>query len=100
MSYPAGTKVVCIDATPIPIRVGKGITGLDFTFPKGFIEEGQIYCVTGAHRNPDGSYGLYLAGLPILIRGATCNWHHTRFRLVTPKRKHLAKKEKAPNPSP
>lgn len=84
MTYPSGTKVICIDATPIPIRCGPGITVLDFTFPNGFLQEGTTYCAERAHPLPDGSFGLYLTGLPILIHGQVANWHSSRFEILQP----------------
>jgi len=80
MPYPPGTKLVCIDATPIPILAWSGLSVLDFTFPHGFLQEGTTYCVERATQNNDGSYGLRLTGLPILCQGHESNWHHLRFR--------------------
>lgn len=87
MSFPPGTKIVCIDATPIPILAREQITVLDFTFPNGFLQEGRIYCVEVAIPLADGSHGLHLLGLPIFARGTLCNWHSSRFRMVEPRTK-------------
>jgi hypothetical protein len=82
MSYPPGTKVICIDATPIPIYCASAWEPDDFSFPNGFLQEGTTYCVARAIQNPDRSFGLHLAGLPMFFRGREGNWHHLRFRKV------------------
>ena len=94
MSYPSGTKLICIDATPIPIRCGPGISSLDFTFPNGFLQEGASYCVERSIQNPDGSCGLFLTGLPLYLYDREANWHHLRFRKSRSQKKELAKSEK------
>ena len=95
MSYPPGTKVICIDANPIPI-LAPAFTGLDFTFPRGFLSEGTTYCVERATENADGSFGLHLTGLPIYCRDREANWHHLRFRKIEAKSLTKSRAEQHP----
>ena len=74
-------RVVCIDATPIPLNVPDTDFG-DFTFPHGFLKEGQTYCVTAVIRGSDGQPGYRLAGLPILHDGGEIHLNGQRFRRI------------------
>ena len=76
-------KVVCVDATPLPINVAGAVT-TEFSFPCGFLEEGAVYCVTSVVRvrGNDGHPGIYLAGLPVFHGDKEISWHGHRFRLA------------------
>ena len=78
-------KVVCIDATPIPAKSGKGRTILDFVLPFGFVEEGKVYCVESARVRHDLTLELGLVGKPIIVDGRDVFWNSARFRWVPPK---------------
>ena len=79
MSLQANDRVVCIDATPIPINA-PGFSLPDFAFPGGFIEEGAVYCIADAYERPDGPIAVTLVGHPVLLRGHEIAWNAERFR--------------------
>ena len=84
-------KVVCIDATPIPIG-SPGDSYIDFDFPNGFIEEGAVYCVSGVRELWEGQ-ALFLVGPCAVKKGEIIPWNEQRFRKV--ERNKQSKKRKA-----
>ena len=80
------SKVVCIDATPLPINV-TGATLPDFTFPNGFLVKGATYAVTQVGTGSDRQPALRLAGCHVLHQGKPISWHGQRFRLVKTKKR-------------
>ena len=79
--FHTNAKVVCVDATPLPINVS-GAVRTEFSFPGGFLEEGAVYCVTRVSASSDGNAGLFLAGIQVIYRGFEIAWNSQRFRLV------------------
>lgn len=74
-----GDRVMCVDATPLPVHV-PGAVASEFSFPGGFIEEGVVYCVVEVGRGPVTGMSLRLLGHPV-IRGQTkIWWDGLRFR--------------------
>lgn len=94
-----GDKVVCIDATPMPMVAPRDCDLMEFEFPDGFLEEGTVYCVQHSEYKSKGFYSLYLVGKRIVFRGVTVGWCSDRFRkleensseTVLEKEKDLAK---------
>ncbi|MGB6223028.1 hypothetical protein [Haloferula sp.] len=77
-----GDRVVCIDATPIPISPN-GLSGTDFTFPGGFIAEGDVYFVSTVAKDYRGGQTLRLVGHPVLACGREVHWNGLRFRKLS-----------------
>ena len=75
-------KIVCIDATPMPLNCDRHLTGLDFTFPNGFLEEGDVYCIQSVGKGSDGYPAIKLVGLPVFLLGQEVSWNGQRFRKV------------------
>ena len=87
-------KVICIDATPIPIGA-KGHDITDFTFPGGFISEGSIYCVGRVKVNlAPFSSSIQLVGKPVILQGEEVTWNSQRFRRINHKKRCVARKAK------
>lgn len=86
-------KVICIDATPIPIGA-KGHDITDFSFPGGFISEGDIYCVTDVKICLNQAASLQLAGKPILFCGEKSAWNSGRFRKISRNKNHATREAK------
>lgn len=88
-------KVYCINATPIPHYCGTDYEAHDFTFPLGFLSEGQTYHVEQVVPLPNQTQGYVLTGLPILFKGSPISWHCSRFRRLSarPAKKVAARKE-------
>lgn len=76
-------KVICIDATPIPIFLGAGEDIPEFTFPNGFIQEGTTYAVERSVLLRNNTTGYILLGTPILADGYPTSWHSSRFRDIS-----------------
>lgn len=77
--FNAGDRVRCVDATPLPMNAAWVEAG-DFTFPDGFIAEGEIYVVEGVFPPVGGSASLMLAEKRVLMRGREIPWCGARFR--------------------
>ena len=85
-AFQSNDKVVCIDATPIPI--GSPDTNfIDFTFPNGYIQEGSIYCVKTVVPAAGGGRALYLVGPAAVLDGIDIPWNGQRFRQVKRQRR-------------
>jgi hypothetical protein len=92
------SKVVCIDATPIPINV-TGATLPDFTFPNGFLVKGATYAVIHVGTGSDGQPALRLAGCHVLHKDTPISWHGQRFRLIKTKNRKAHRNSKMAKPS-
>ena len=88
----SGTKVVCIDATPMPMVAPRDCNLMEFEFPDGFLEEGKVYCVQDAVYKNNGFYSLFLVGMRIVFRGTEVGWCSDRFRVLND-RENLVKRE-------
>lgn len=93
----AGDKVVCIDATPLPMIAPRDCDLSEFSFPDGFIEEGAIYCIDGAIMRDHHVFRIYLVGKRILFRGEEVGWNSLRFRKLSD-HKAEAKSKQAKEP--
>ena len=73
------SKVVCIDATPLPINA-EGATLAEFTFPSGFLVKGATYSVIQVGTGSDGQPALRLAGCHVIQHDADgeegCGFFH------------------------
>ena len=96
-TFQPNDKVVCIDATPIPIY-GLGYTLIDFNFPNGYIKEGSIYCVTEASTGSDGYGALRLAGKPVFLHDIEVEWNDQRFRKVEHQKQKASRSAKQKQP--
>ena len=65
-TFKPNDKVVCIDATPIPIGAPNN-TYQDFEFPDGYIEEGTVYCVESVVTARQGGESLHITGPYVLL---------------------------------
>ena len=77
-----GDKVVCIDDSPRPYRIPKGLCGDDFSFPQGFVVKDRIYCITHVFPRMDQAIGVRVAGKPILFGETEVEWSSQRLRKV------------------
>lgn len=78
----SGDKVVCIDATPMPMVAPRDCNLMEFSFPDGFLEEGKVYCIQDSIYKSDGFYSLFLVGKRIIFRGKVVGWCSDRFRKI------------------
>jgi hypothetical protein len=93
------SKVVCIDATPLPINA-EGATHAEFTFPSGFLVKGATYAVIQVGTGSDGQPALRLAGCHVLHKDTPISWNGQRFRLIkTKKRKAHGNSKKIKRPA-
>ena len=93
-------KVVCIDATPIPIYIPPGVSASvsDFFLPGGFIKEGSVYCVLDCHSRGIGGDAVYLAGKPVYLHGKEVSWSSHRFRKLEKKKQRKKKRARKAAP--
>ncbi|MDB4055528.1 hypothetical protein N9496_06005 [Akkermansiaceae bacterium] len=91
-TFKPNDKVVCIDATPIPIGAPNN-NYQDFEFPNGYIEEGTIYCVRSVIMGRCGGESLHIVGPYVLLNNNPVPWNGQRFRKV--ERNKQSKKRKA-----
>ena len=80
-TFKPNDKVVCIDATPIPIGAPNN-TYQDFEFPNGYIEEGAVYCVCSVTLAKLGGQALHIVGPYVLLNNNPIPWNGQRFRKV------------------
>ena len=74
-------KVVCIDATPIPMGAPNN-TYQDFEFPDGYIKEGTVYNVEDVVTVQQSGESLYITGPYVLLNDQHIPWNGQRFRKV------------------
>lgn len=74
-----GCKVVCVDATRLPIHV-RGAALTDFEFPGGMLGEGTVCLVERCAINPRGRVALWIAGFSVLHCGREIVWDGIRYR--------------------
>jgi hypothetical protein len=93
-AFQINDKVVCIDATPIPIYLPPGVSVAvsDFTFPDGAIKEGGVYCVLDCRSRTVGGDAVYLVGKPAYLDGKEVSWSSFRFRKIDHKSDQLQNK--------
>jgi len=94
-TFQPNDKVVCIDATPIPIGAPNN-SYQDFEFPDGYIEEGTVYCVRSVTSAQVGGQALHITGPYVLLNDNLVPWNCQRFRKVArskEKMKRRAEKE-------
>jgi len=96
-TFQANDKVVCIDATPIPIG-DPNHSFIDFTFPNGYIEEGSVYCVQSVVPSAGGCGALYLVGPRAMLRFQNVPWDNQRFRKVTHQKQKAKRSAKQSQP--
>ena len=80
-TFQPNDKVVCIDATPIPIGAPDN-TYQDFEFPDGYIKEGTVYNVEDVITVQQSGESLYITGPYILLNKQPVPWNGQRFRKV------------------
>ena len=76
--FSAGDRVRCVDATPLPLNAS-GAVWEDFSFPDGFIAEGEVYVVEGVFHSGRGSAFLMLVEKRVLLLGREIPWCGVRF---------------------
>jgi hypothetical protein len=94
-TFKPNDKVVCIDATPIPIGAPNN-NYQDFEFPGGYIEEGTFYCVRSVIMGRCGGESLDIVGPQVFLYGRPVPWNGLRFRKVEKnkqRKKRKAEKE-------
>jgi hypothetical protein len=98
-TFKPNDKVVCIDATPIPIGAPNN-TYQDFEFPNGYIEEGTVYCVRSVTLAKVGGQSLHIVGPYVFLNNEPVPWNCQRFRKVekTKQRKKKAASQKLKTP--
>ena len=96
MALQPNDRVVCVDATPIPINA-PGFAFPDFSFPGGFIEEGVIYCIDKAYTRGNGTEAVTLVGHPVYLRGQEIAWNGMRFRRLSEDSERVERTERAPH---
>jgi hypothetical protein len=77
MNIEPNDKVICINDSPLPVNFPDQYELENFHFPYGFIEGGQIYCVTAT-----APRGLFLAGISVHYDGIEFPWNELRFRKI------------------
>ncbi len=94
-TFQPNDKVVCIDATPIPIYLPPGVSAAisNFTFPNGAIKEGGVYCVLDCLSQTPGGDKVYLVGKPVYLYGEEVSWSSLRFRKIDQASDKRKKKE-------
>ena len=93
-TFKPNDKVVCIDATPIPIGAPNN-NYQDFEFPDGYIEEGTVYNVEDVVAVRQSGESLYITGPYVLLNNQHIPWNGKRFRkLASNKEKMKQKAEK------
>ncbi len=97
-TFQTNDKVVCIDATPLPLHCDRHFTTLDFSFPGGFIREGSIYCVTSVGTGSDSPAAIRLAGKPIFLHDIEVAWSGQRFRQVKRQRQQARRSAEQSRP--
>ena len=80
-TFKPNDKVVCIDATPIPIGAPNN-NYQDFEFPGGYIEEGTVYNVEDVVTVRQSGESLYITGPYVLLNNQLVPWNGKRFRKV------------------
>jgi hypothetical protein len=77
--FSRGCRVRCIDATPVPLNVAGAVIA-DFSFPDGFIAEGEVYVVEGVFPAVRGGVSLMLVEKRVFLQGREIPWCGARFR--------------------
>jgi hypothetical protein len=91
-TFKPNDKVVCIDATPIPIGAPNN-SYQDFEFPNGYIEEGTVYCVRSVIMGRCGGESLDIVGPYVLLNNNPVPWNGQRFRKLERKAEKLLQME-------
>ena len=91
-TFQPNDKVVCIDATPIPIGAPNN-TYQDFEFPDGYIKEGAVYNVEDVVTVQQSGESLYITGPYVLLNDRLVPWNGKRFRKVESNEERMARKE-------
>ncbi len=90
-TFKPNDKVVCIDATPIPIGAPNN-SYQDFEFPNGYIEEGAVYCVRSVTLAKVGGQALHIVGPYVLLNNNPIPWNGQRFRKVERNKEKMKRK--------
>jgi hypothetical protein len=96
-TFKPNDKVVCIDATPIPIGAPNN-SYQDFKFPNGYIEEGTVYCVRSVIMGRCSGESLDIVGPYVLLNNNPVPWNGQRFRKLERNKEKM--KRKAENAVP
>ena len=91
-TFQPNDKVVCIDATPIPIGAPNN-TYQDFEFPDGYIVEGTVYNVEDVITVQQSGESLYITGTYVLLNDQHIPWNGQRFRKVESNEESMKAKE-------
>ena len=67
---------------------------MDYTFPHGYIEEGEIYCVEAVGVTAAGGPSLYLVAMNAVMNGTAIPWDGQRFRKVAPRNRNITAQTK------
>jgi hypothetical protein len=98
-TFKPNDKVVCIDATPIPIGAPNN-SYQDFEY----IQEGTVYCVRSVIMGRCGGESLDIVGPQVFLYGKPVPWNGLRFRKVERKKqrnkKAASQKLKTPHEQP
>jgi len=90
-TFKPNDKVVCIDATPIPIGAPNN-SYQDFEFPNGYIEEGAVYNVEDVVAVRQSGESLYITGPSVLLNNQHIPWNGQRFRKVERNKEKMERK--------
>ena len=90
-TFKPNDKVVCIDATPIPIGAPNN-SYQDFEFPDGYIKEGSVYNVEDVVTVRQSGESLYITGPYVLLNNNPVPWNGQRFRKVESNKEKMERK--------
>ena len=90
-TFKPNDKVVCIDATPIPIGAPNN-NYQDFEFPDGYIKEGTVYNVEDVVTVRQSGESVYITGPYVLLNNQLVPWNGQRFRKVERNKEKMERK--------